>query len=64
MDHLMKSHSLLLPAQLIEGINGNQEFYNLNNDPYEQDNLMNGNLTANENNFKLELETELIKIRQ
>lgn len=50
--------------KLIEGVNGNQEFFNLNNDPYEQDNLMNGSLTTNENNIKLELETELIKIRQ
>ena len=50
--------------KLIEGINGSQELYNLNNDPYEQNNLMNGSLSAIENNIKLELEAELINIRQ
>lgn len=50
--------------KLIEGINGNQEFFNLNNDPYEQNDLLNGSLTANESNIKLELETELRNIRQ
>ena len=49
--------------KLIEGVNGNQEFYDLNNDPYEQNNLLNSSLTTNENNAKSELEIELLNIR-
>ena len=50
--------------KLIVGANGNQELYNLSNDPYEQNNLMSGNLNINENNAKIELEAELKNIRQ
>lgn len=50
--------------KLIEGANGNQEFYDLNNDPYEQNNLLNSTLTTDENNTKSELEIELTAIRQ
>lgn len=50
--------------KLVENANGNEEFYDLNNDPYEQNNLLNGTLTTNETNAKLELEIELRSIRQ
>lgn len=50
--------------KLMEKANGNQEFYDLNNDPYEQHDLLNNTLTTNETNAKLELEMELINIRQ
>jgi hypothetical protein len=40
-----------------------EELYNLVNDPYENNNLLNGNLSSTEQNAKLELETELINIR-
>ncbi len=50
--------------KLIENANGNQEFYDLNNDPYEQDNLLDGTLTTNENTAKSELQLELTKLRQ
>lgn len=43
--------------------NNNNEFYDLNNDPYEQNNLLNGTLTATESVIKTELETELNNIR-
>ncbi|WP_035084506.1 sulfatase-like hydrolase/transferase [Aquimarina latercula] len=49
--------------KLIENANGSEEFYNLNNDPYEQNNLLNGNLTTNDINAKSVLETELLNIR-
>jgi len=50
--------------KLIEGANGGQEFYDLKNDPYEQNNLLNGTLNTVETNAKSELETELTNIRQ
>ena len=50
--------------KLIESANGNQEFYNLNIDSYEQNNLLNSTLTTNEMNAKSELELELSNIRQ
>ena len=50
--------------KLIEDINGIQEFYNLSNDPYEQNNVLDGTLTSNEMNVKSELETELVNIRE
>ncbi|MFT4969330.1 MAG: arylsulfatase B [Chitinophagales bacterium] len=43
---------------------GNEEMYHLANDPYEQINLLNGNLSSIEQNVKLELEAELDVIRQ
>lgn len=49
--------------KLIKNTNGNDEFYDLNNDPYEQNNLLNGTLTTTENTIKSELETELNNIR-
>lgn len=44
--------------------NGIEEFYNLINDPYEQNNLMNTTLQTTEANAKAELELELENIRQ
>jgi len=49
--------------KLIESANGNQELYDLNNDPYEQNNLLNGNLTPNETTAKSELQIEVMSIR-
>lgn len=43
---------------------GNEEMYDLINDPYEGNNLLNGTLTAAEQNAKVQLETELNNIRQ
>ena len=42
----------------------NKEFYDLNNDSYEQNDLLNGTLTTDETNAKMALETELLNIRQ
>ncbi|MFK7834324.1 MAG: sulfatase-like hydrolase/transferase [Winogradskyella sp.] len=42
---------------------GIEELYNLINDPYETNNLLTGTLSLTEQNAKLELETELINIR-
>ena len=50
--------------KLIEGVNGNQEFYNLGADPYENNDLSGGNLTTIEAIAKSELEMELLIIRQ
>ncbi len=50
--------------KLIENANANQELYDLNNDPYEQNNLLNGTLSSTQSNIKEELETELSIIRQ
>ncbi len=50
--------------KLIESANSNQEFYDLNNDPYEMNNLLNSTLNTDENNAKSELEIELATIRQ
>ena len=49
--------------KLLKNANGNDEFFDLNNDPYEQNNLLNGTLTTTENTIKSELETELNNIR-
>lgn len=49
--------------KLILNANGNEEMYDLINDPYEQNNLLNGMLTADETTEKVELEAELSKIR-
>jgi arylsulfatase B len=49
--------------KLILNTVGMQEMYNLLNDPYENSNLLNGTLSTIEQNAKLELETELINIR-
>ena len=49
--------------KLIKNANGNDEFYDLNNDPYELNNLLNGTLTTYENVIKTELEIELNIIR-
>ncbi len=43
---------------------GNEEMYHLTNDPYEQNNLLNGALSSTEQSAKLELEVELNNIRQ
>lgn len=50
--------------KLIVNANGNNEMYNLANDPYEQNDLLIGTLTTAESNAKLDLETELGNIRQ
>lgn len=49
--------------KLIVNSVGMEELYNLVNDPYENNNLLNGTLSSTEQNAKLELETELINIR-
>ncbi len=49
--------------KLIVNSNGDEELYNLTNDPYEQNNLLSGTLTSDEINEKLALESELLKIR-
>jgi arylsulfatase B len=43
---------------------GSEEMYHLNNDPYEQNNILNGSLTSAEENAKVQLEAELNDIRQ
>ena len=42
---------------------GNEEFYNLQDDPYEVNNLLNRTLTTSEENAKVNLENELDVIR-
>lgn len=49
--------------KLIEYANGGNEFYDLKNDPYEHNDLLNGTLTTNETNSRSELEAELLNIR-
>lgn len=49
--------------KLIISANGNEEMYNLINDPYENDDLLDGTLNANEENAKIALEAELLNIR-
>jgi arylsulfatase A-like enzyme len=49
--------------KLIVNSVGMEELYNLVNDPYENNNFLNGTLSSPEQNAKLELETELINIR-
>lgn len=50
--------------KLIGNPNTALEYYDLNSDPYEQNNLLNGELTINESNVKTELEVEVQTIRQ
>ena len=50
--------------KLLTGSTGNEEMYHLTEDPYEQNNLLNGTLTAAEEAAKTALETELSNIRQ
>lgn len=49
--------------KLIVNSVGMEELYNLVNDPYENNNLLNGTLATIEQNAKSELETELTNIR-
>lgn len=49
--------------KLIVNANGIEELYNLVNDPYEINNLTNGNLSTSEQSAKSELEAELTTIR-
>jgi arylsulfatase B len=49
--------------KLIVNANGNEEMYDLSNDPYESDDLLSGTLTTLEGNAKTELEAELLNIR-
>lgn len=49
--------------KLIVNANGDKQLYNLINDPYEQNNLLNGTLTTLEANAQIDLETELANIR-
>lgn len=44
--------------------NGKEEFYDLINDPFEQNNLLIGNLTADQNNAFVALQVEGARIRQ
>jgi arylsulfatase A-like enzyme len=50
--------------KLLKTIMGSEEMYYLTNDPYEQNNLLNGALSPAEQNVKLLLEEELSSIRQ
>lgn len=49
--------------KLIVNANGSEEMYDLENDPYEADDLLLGNLNANQQNGKAALEAELMVIR-
>lgn len=49
--------------KLIVNANGNEEMYNLITDPYEHNNLLNGILTPIEASAKVDLETELLEVR-
>lgn len=49
--------------KLIVFANGNEELYNLSIDPYEKENILKSVLNNKEELAKLELETELLKIR-
>ncbi|MEM1321111.1 MAG: sulfatase-like hydrolase/transferase [Bacteroidota bacterium] len=49
--------------KLLVNANGNEELYNLNTDPYESNNLLNGMLSSEEENAKAALEAELSIIR-
>ncbi|RKR08052.1 arylsulfatase A-like enzyme [Maribacter vaceletii] len=50
--------------KLFENVDGDKEFFILDNDPYENNNLLNGVLTTNETNAKLGLEAQLLEIRK
>lgn len=49
--------------KLIRNPNGTEEMYDLADDPYENENLLNGTLTTTQENAKAALETELAVIR-
>lgn len=49
--------------KLIVFANGKDEMYNLINDPYEKNNILNSTLDINERKSKEELEIELLRIR-
>jgi arylsulfatase B len=49
--------------KLIVNADGTEELFNLVNDPYENNNLLNGTLSTIEQNAKSELEAELTNIR-
>lgn len=49
--------------KLIVNSDGSEMFYNLISDPYEDNNLLNATLKTNEENAKIELEAELLIIR-
>jgi arylsulfatase A-like enzyme len=49
--------------KLIVDANGNEELYRLGADPYESNNLLNGTLSATDENGKAALETALLEIR-
>lgn len=49
--------------KLFTDSNGNQEMYNLENDPYESNNILNGILNSTQQEIKETLEIELIQIR-
>jgi len=50
--------------KLMVSADGNKEMFNLENDPYEQKNLLLGNLTSEEASAKSALENELLNIRK
>jgi len=49
--------------KLFTDSNGNQEMYNLETDPYETNNILNGILNSSQQEIKETLENELIQIR-
>ncbi len=49
--------------KLIVNATGNKEMYNLANDPYEQNDLLNEELSTEAESIKVELEEELLNIR-
>ena len=49
--------------KLIVNADGTEELYNMNNDPYEDNNLLDGTLMTGAENNKMELEAELAVIR-
>lgn len=50
--------------KIIVNANGYQEMFDLENDPYEKNNLLNGTLSLSATSAKMELETELKNIRK
>lgn len=52
-----------LTHKLIEYSTGMQEMFDLTTDPYENNNLLNGSLTSNEQSIKASLEAEMANIR-
>ncbi|KYG80737.1 sulfatase-like hydrolase/transferase [Roseivirga echinicomitans] len=49
--------------KLIVFTNGNEEFYDLESDPYESENLLNGTLSTTEASAKTELKNKALEIR-